>query len=47
MTLENYLKWKDKVPHDEMGWKGALCELIHPIVMGNVMCNESSQEWEE
>ena len=23
-----------------MGWKGALCELIHPLVMRDVMCNE-------
>ena len=30
MSLEN----------DEMGWKGALCEFIHPLVMGDVMCNE-------
>ena len=30
MSLEN----------DETGWKGALCEFIHPLVMGDVMWNE-------
>ena len=26
--------------NDETGWKGAPCEFIHPLVMGDVMCNE-------
>ena len=30
----------EKLLNDETGWKGALCELIHSIVMGDVMCNE-------
>ena len=30
----------EKLLNDEMGWKGAPCEFIHPLVMGDVMCNE-------
>ena len=30
----------EKLENDETGWKGALCEFIHPLVMGDVMCNE-------
>ena len=30
----------EKLSKDETGWKGALCEFIHPFVMGDVMCNE-------
>ena len=30
----------EKLSNDEMGWKGAPCELIHSIMMGDVMCNE-------
>ena len=37
----------DKLSEDETGRKGAPCEFIHPLVMGDVMCNESSQEWED
>ena len=25
---------------NETGWKGASCEFIHPLVIGDVMCNE-------
>ena len=30
----------EKLLNNETGWKGALCEFIHPLVMGDVMCNE-------
>ena len=30
----------DKLSEDETGRKGAPCEFIHPLVMGDVMCNE-------
>ena len=29
-----------KLLNNETGWKGAPCEVIHPLVMGEVMCNE-------
>ena len=41
------IKWEGKVPHDETGWKGALCKILCPIGMGGLMCNEiSSKQWE-
>ena len=30
----------DKLSEDETGRKSAPCEFIHPLVMGDVMCNE-------
>ena len=30
----------EKLVNDETGWKGAPCEFIHPLVKGDVMCNE-------
>ena len=30
----------EKLGNDETGWKGAPCEIIHPLVRGDVMCNE-------
>ena len=30
----------EKLSEDETGRKGALCEFIHPLVLGDVMCNE-------
>ena len=30
----------EKLLNIETGWKGAPCEFIHPLVMGDVMCNE-------
>ena len=29
----------EKLFSNETGWKGALCEFVHPLVMGDVMCN--------
>ena len=30
----------EKLLNNETGWKGALCEFIHPLVMVGVVCNE-------
>ena len=30
----------EKIWNVETGWKGAPCEFIHSLVMGDVMCNE-------
>ena len=34
----------EKLSNNEMGCIGAPCEFIHPLVMGNVMCNERQQK---
>ena len=30
----------EKLLNIETGWKNALCEFIHPLVKGDVMCNK-------
>ena len=30
----------EKLLDDETGWKDAPCKFIHPLVMGDVKCNE-------
>ena len=30
----------EKLLNNETGWKCAPCEFIHPLVMGDVMCNK-------
>ena len=30
----------EKLLNNEMGWKGAPCEFIHPLVMEDLMCNK-------
>ena len=38
----------EKLLNNETGWKGAPCEFIRPLVMGDVMCNEKQpKNWEE
>ena len=38
------IKWEGKVPHDEMGWKGAPCEILCPIGMGDFNVQQNKQQ---